>query len=54
MLSQNKINRISKFDRPKLDAPITVRVVFSKTGLYHCATWEALIYHIIKHFYFKK
>ena len=32
MLSQNKVTRISKFDRPKLDAPITVRVVFSKTG----------------------
>ena len=32
MLSQNKVNRISKFDREKLDAPITVRVVFQKTG----------------------
>ena len=32
MLSQNKMSRISKFDRPKLDTPITVRVVFSKTG----------------------
>ena len=32
MLSQNKVSRISKFDRPKLDTPITVRVVFSKTG----------------------
>ena len=32
MLSQNKVTRISKFDRPKLDTPITVRVVFSKTG----------------------
>ncbi|MBR5124888.1 MAG: TIGR03936 family radical SAM-associated protein, partial [Clostridia bacterium] len=32
MLSQNKISRISKFDRPKLDTPVTVRVVFSKTG----------------------
>ena len=28
MLSQNKVNRISKFDREKLDAPITVRVIF--------------------------
>ena len=38
MLSQGKVNptrktsRISKFDREKLDAPITVRVVFQKTG----------------------
>ena len=32
MLSQNKVSRISKFDRPKLDTPITVRVIFSKTG----------------------
>lgn len=32
MLSQEKLNRISKFDRPMLDAPITVRVVFQKTG----------------------
>ena len=32
MLSQNKVNRISKFDREKLDTPITVRVVFQKTG----------------------
>jgi radical SAM-linked protein len=32
MLSQEKLNRISKFDREKLDAPITVRVIFSKTG----------------------
>ncbi len=32
MLSQEKLNRISKFDRPMLDAPITVRVVFRKTG----------------------
>ena len=32
MLSQGKINRISKFDREKLDTPITVRVIFQKTG----------------------
>ena len=38
MLSQSKVNptrktsRISKFDREKLDTPITVRVVFQKTG----------------------
>ena len=32
MLSQGKVNRISKFDREKLDTPITVRVVFRKTG----------------------
>ena len=32
MLSQEKLNRISKFNRPVLDAPITVRVVFQKTG----------------------
>ena len=38
MLSQSKVNptrktsRISKFDREKLDAPITVRVIFQKTG----------------------
>lgn len=38
MLSQGKVNptrktsRISKFDRELLDAPITVRVVFQKTG----------------------
>lgn len=32
MLSQGKMNRISKFDREKLDTPITVRVVFQKTG----------------------
>ena len=32
MLSQEKLNRISKFDREKLDTPITVRVIFQKTG----------------------
>ena len=32
MLSQSKVNRISKFDRKMLDTPITVRVVFQKTG----------------------
>ena len=32
MLSQGKVNRISKFDREMLDAPITVRIVFQKTG----------------------
>ena len=38
MLSQGKVNptrktsRISKFDRELLDTPITVRVVFQKTG----------------------
>ena len=32
MLSQNQVKRISKFDRKMLDAPITVRVVFQKTG----------------------
>lgn len=32
MLSQEKVKRISKFDREPLDSPITVRVVFSKTG----------------------
>ncbi len=32
MLSQDKMNRISKFDREKLDTPITVRVIFQKTG----------------------
>ena len=26
------MNRISKFDRPMLDNPITVRVIFRKTG----------------------
>ena len=32
MLSQEKVNRVSKHDRKLLDAPITVRVVFQKTG----------------------
>ena len=33
MLSQGKLTgKVSKFDRPLLDAPITYRVVFSKTG----------------------
>lgn len=32
MLSQGKVKRISKFDREPLDAPVTVRVVFQKTG----------------------
>ncbi len=32
MLSQGKVNRISKFDRELLAEPITVRVVFQKTG----------------------
>lgn len=32
MLSQEKVNRISKFDRELLDTPITVRVIFQKTG----------------------
>ncbi len=32
MLSQEQVNKISKFDREPLAAPITYRVVFSKTG----------------------
>ncbi len=32
MLSQGKVKRISKFDREMLAEPITVRVVFQKTG----------------------
>ena len=32
MLSQSQVKKISKFDRPLLDAPVTVRVVFQKTG----------------------
>ncbi len=32
MLSQGKMNRVSKFDREMLDTPITVRVIFQKTG----------------------
>ncbi len=32
MLSQNQMNKVSKFNRPLLDAPITYRVVFTKTG----------------------
>ena len=32
MLSQSKVNRISKFDREMLTEPITVRIVFQKTG----------------------
>ena len=32
MLSSKKVTRVSKFDREPLDAPITVRVVFQKTG----------------------
>ena len=32
MLSQGKVKRISKFDREPLAEPITVRVVFQKTG----------------------
>ncbi len=32
MLSQEQIKRISKFDRKPLETPVTMRVVFSKTG----------------------
>lgn len=32
MLSQSKMKRISKFDREPLDTPVTVRVIFTKTG----------------------
>ena len=32
MLSQNKMKRVSKFDRQPLDSPVTMRVVFTKTG----------------------
>ncbi len=32
MLSQKQVKKISKFDRPLLDAPVTMRVVFTKTG----------------------
>ena len=32
MLSQGQVRKVSKFDRELLDAPITVRVVFQKTG----------------------
>ncbi len=32
MLSQKQVKKTSKFDRPLLDAPVTMRVVFTKTG----------------------
>ncbi len=32
MLSQEQVKRVSKFDRKPLPAPVTMRVVFSKTG----------------------
>ncbi len=32
MLSQGQVKKISKFDRAPLDTPVTMRVVFSKTG----------------------
>ena len=32
MLSQSQVKRVSKFDREMLDTPITVRIVFQKTG----------------------
>ena len=32
MLYQSKMKRVSKFDRQPLDSPVTMRVVFTKTG----------------------
>ncbi len=32
MLSQNQVKRVSKFDRKPLDTPVTMRVIFQKTG----------------------
>ncbi len=32
MLPQNQVKRVSKFDRKPLDTPVTMRVIFQKTG----------------------
>ncbi len=32
MLSKKQVRKVSKFDRPLLEAPVTMRVVFTKTG----------------------